>query len=54
MRKKQYLKKMTEQEHAKALQWGLSKFINRLLQLTEANYRKVKRFIEELLEEDKK
>ena len=50
MRKERFEKKLNSEEKQKALKWGLSKFITRLLQLTEVNYRKLKKYLEELLE----
>lgn len=48
MKNKWFHKRVTEEQQAKALKWGLSKFITILLQLTEANYRKAKKYIIEL------
>jgi hypothetical protein len=52
-RTKQYNQIMFPEEKKKALKWGLSKFITLSLQLTEANFRKAKRYIIELKEGQK-
>ena len=49
-RTKPFIKILFPEEHKKALEWGLSKFITILLQLTEPNYRKAKKYIIELWE----
>lgn len=49
-RTEQYTQIMFPEEKQKALKWGLSKFITILLQLTESNYRKAKKYIIELWE----